>query len=77
MRALCLLASVGVTQVAALNGVTRTFYIAADEVIWDYAPTGMNQIIESPSARREPVGKKWTSPNRKGVQEVYLSRIHG
>ena len=27
---------------AANGGVTRTYYIAADEVVWDYAPTGTN-----------------------------------
>ena len=26
------------------EGVTRTYYIAADEMIWDYAPTGKNGI---------------------------------
>ena len=28
--------------VAAGGGVTRTYYIAADEVVWDYAPSGAN-----------------------------------
>ena len=28
----------------AAPGKTRTYYIAADEVQWDYAPSGMNQI---------------------------------
>src|SRR6266498_103821 len=28
----------------ALKGQTRTYYIAADEVQWDYAPSGLNQI---------------------------------
>ncbi len=27
------------------GGVTLTYYIAADEVEWDYAPTGQNQIM--------------------------------
>jgi hephaestin len=27
-----------------LNGATRTYYIAAEEVEWDYAPSGINQI---------------------------------
>lgn len=27
-----------------LKGQTRTYYIAADEVQWDYAPSGINQI---------------------------------
>src|SRR5512143_2064651 len=26
------------------KGQTRTYYIAADEVQWDYAPSGINQI---------------------------------
>lgn len=27
-----------------LGGKTRTYYIAADEVVWDYAPSGLNQV---------------------------------
>ena len=27
---------------------TRTYYIAADEVVWDYAPSGINQITGAP-----------------------------
>lgn len=27
---------------------TRTYFIAADEVVWDYAPTGINQITGEP-----------------------------
>ena len=26
------------------EGTTRTYYIAADEVVWDYAPAGINQM---------------------------------
>jgi hephaestin len=33
---------------APAPGVTRTYYIAADEVEWDYAPTGSNQITGQP-----------------------------
>src|SRR4051812_47177502 len=32
----------------AAGGVTRTYYIAADEVKWDYAPSGSNQITGQP-----------------------------
>jgi manganese oxidase len=43
----------GVTQPASLaetnyQGQTRTYYIAADEVKWDFAPTGINQITGKP-----------------------------
>jgi FtsP/CotA-like multicopper oxidase with cupredoxin domain len=32
-------------QTAASAGKTRTYYIAADEVEWDYAPSGMNKMM--------------------------------
>jgi hephaestin len=34
---------------------TRTYYIAADEVAWDYAPTGRNQITGKPFTDAENV----------------------
>ena len=30
------------------DGVTRTYYIAADQVVWDYAPKGRNEITGEP-----------------------------
>ncbi len=30
------------------TGVTRTYYIGADEVVWDYAPEGRNEITGEP-----------------------------
>jgi len=33
---------------ATAGGATRTYYIAADEVMWDYAPSGMNQTEGHP-----------------------------
>jgi len=29
-------------------GQTRTYFVAADEVVWDYAPSGINQITGKP-----------------------------
>jgi FtsP/CotA-like multicopper oxidase with cupredoxin domain len=55
--ALCAVA-VAVPAVAALalgnsrsatgGGTTRTYYIEADEVVWDYAPAGRNEITGEP-----------------------------
>ena len=28
----------------ATGGITRTYYIAAEEAIWDYGPSGMNNF---------------------------------
>jgi hephaestin len=30
------------------DGVTRTYYVAADEVDWDYLPTGLNLLTDEP-----------------------------
>ena len=35
-------------QQVATAGQTRHYYIAADEVEWDYAPSGMNRITGQP-----------------------------
>ncbi len=32
----------------AAVGPPRTYFVAADEVVWDYAPTGINQITGQP-----------------------------
>ena len=45
---LCLLAA-GCGATAANGGITRTYYVAADEEVWDYAPSDSNLIS----------GKKW------------------
>lgn len=43
---------------AAANAQTvRTYYIAADEIDWDYAPTGKNQITNAPF---DEVAQIWT-----------------
>jgi FtsP/CotA-like multicopper oxidase with cupredoxin domain len=36
------------SSTTAYVGQTRTYWIAADDVIWDYAPTGINQITGEP-----------------------------
>jgi FtsP/CotA-like multicopper oxidase with cupredoxin domain len=37
-----------VDESVASAGRTRTYYIAADELVWDYAPSGMNLITGMP-----------------------------
>ncbi len=32
----------------AAQGVTRTYYVSADDVVWDYAPSGLNRIEGGP-----------------------------
>ncbi|MBV9699271.1 MAG: hypothetical protein JO078_04005, partial [Candidatus Eremiobacteraeota bacterium] len=33
---------------AKADGQVRTYYIAADEVTWNYAPTGVDQVTGKP-----------------------------
>ena len=59
--------------VAAGGGVTRTYYIAADEVVWDYAPSGANAAEGRPFNAFE---KPWmeAGPNvagRKAKKALY------
>jgi FtsP/CotA-like multicopper oxidase with cupredoxin domain len=35
---------VGSAAAASANGAVRTYYIAADEVTWNYAPSGIDQV---------------------------------
>ena len=62
---------------AAGEGQTRTYYIAADEVVWDYAPSGTNLSEARPF---NDVERPWMEPGahfigRKAKKALY--RIHG
>ena len=46
-------------------GVQRKYYIAADQVLWDYAPDGQNDITGAPFTAEEQVFTK-QGPNRVG-----------
>jgi FtsP/CotA-like multicopper oxidase with cupredoxin domain len=52
-------------QVAAAGGVLRTYYIAADDVLWDYAPDGTNDITGKPFTEEEQTFTL-NGPNRVG-----------
>ena len=42
MKAVALLLSVLLAACLVEAGVTRTYYIAAEEIVWNYGPTGIN-----------------------------------
>jgi len=58
-------AFVAVPAAATTTGQLRTYYIAADEVLWDYAPDGTNDITGAPFTPDEDVFTK-QGPNRIG-----------
>ncbi len=51
------------------NGKTRTYFIAADEVQWDYAPSGTNLITGEPFGEVENV---FVAPGPDRVGSIYL-----
>jgi FtsP/CotA-like multicopper oxidase with cupredoxin domain len=57
----------GAAQVC--SGKTRTYYIAADEVQWDYAPSGKNLITGDPF---DEVANVFVEPGPDRVGSVYL-----
>src|SRR4051812_46499723 len=58
---------------AATSGQLRTYYIAADEVQWDYAPDGQHDITGAPFTADEDVFTK-QGPNRVG--HVYWKALY-
>jgi len=66
---------VGVNAAAATTGQVRTYYIAADEVLWDYAPDGTNDITGAPFTADEQVFTQ-QGPNRVG-HKYYKSLYRG
>jgi hypothetical protein len=59
------------TSFASTNyqGQTRTYYIAADEVKWDFAPTGINQITGKPFNDHD---KLYIENTQDRIGKVYL-----
>jgi FtsP/CotA-like multicopper oxidase with cupredoxin domain len=58
---------------AASRGRTRTYYLAADEVRWDYAPLGRNNITGRPFGEAENVFVQ-QGPDRIG--KVYIKALY-
>lgn len=67
-----------VTQTATptqFQGVTRTYYIAADEVKWNYAPTGMNVITGKPLTD-DPTTALYTQTSGDQIGSIYLKCVY-
>jgi FtsP/CotA-like multicopper oxidase with cupredoxin domain len=55
------------------QGKTHTYYIAADEVVWDYAPSGRNQIAGRPFGTEESF---WIERGPHRVGKVYKKALY-
>jgi len=55
------------------TGQTRTYYIAADEVTWDYAPTGVNRVTGKPFGDAESF---WVANGPRQVGKVVKKALY-
>ena len=60
-------------QQAATPPTTRTYFVAADEVEWDYAPSGENQISGEPFGEEENV---FVQPGPDRIGKVYTKALY-
>ena len=58
---------------AAVTAETRTYYVAADEVAWDYAPSGINEITGEPVGEDENV---FVASGRDRIGKVYRKALY-
>jgi manganese oxidase len=78
---LCAAAGLGVFLLAAdfmaasakSAGKTRTYYVAADEVNWDFAPSGRNEAMDHPFDELE---KGYAEPGPHRIGRVYKKAIY-
>ena len=76
LYALCaplFLAPVTLAAQSPETGRVRTYYIAADEVVWDYAPQGTNVIAGRPFAGIENL---WTQPGPTQIGSKYKKALY-
>ena len=60
-------------SVVPAGGVTRSYFISSDEVAWNYAPTGLNQITGAPF---DTVAKTYLERGPRRVGPVYLKCLY-
>ena len=58
---------------ATPEGKTRTYYVAADEVNWDYAPSGRDEAMGHPF---DAIAKGYTEPGPHRIGRVYKKAIY-
>eukprot|EP00026_Physarum_polycephalum_P003368 Phypoly_transcript_03379.p1 GENE.Phypoly_transcript_03379~~Phypoly_transcript_03379.p1 ORF type:complete len:694 (+),score=80.95 Phypoly_transcript_03379:340-2421(+) len=73
MQAIFTVLPSGVPYVPAVTGVTRYYYIAADEVEWDYTPLGYNRVYGRNFTEEESVQ---TTNSNSTVGSKYLKALY-
>jgi hephaestin len=58
---------------ARAEGKTRTYYIAVDEIDWDYTPMGMDQMMGMPFDRKTAM---WFEQGKHQIGRVYRKAVY-
>lgn len=66
-------ASAFAQQPAGLTGKTHTYYVAADEVEWDYAPSGLDHMT---GKQPEHMAKVFVEQGPKRIGKVYRKALY-
>ncbi|HEY2473585.1 MAG TPA: multicopper oxidase domain-containing protein [Candidatus Cybelea sp.] len=70
---LFVLALISSASAAQADGQVRTYYIAADEVTWNYAPTGINQIT---GKQFDGMERAYTTQDSHHIGSTYRKAIY-
>ena len=59
--------------IAAPKGKTRTYYVAADEVTWNYAPSGRDEAMGMPF---DSIAKVFTQSGPHQIGSIYKKAVY-
>jgi hephaestin len=62
-----------VREVRSGAGSTHTYYVAADEVVWDFAPSGRDQITGQPF---DAVSRQFAEPGPGSIGHVARKSLY-
>ncbi len=71
--AVVLVAGTTMFQLRRAGGVTHTYYIAADAVVWDYAPTGRDETTGRPFGEEQAF---WVEQGPHKIGKVYKKALY-
>jgi FtsP/CotA-like multicopper oxidase with cupredoxin domain len=70
--AMCLVVC-SLSALAAADGKTRTYYVAVDEINWDYMPSGMDQMTGKPY---DHMAMMWAEQGKDRIGKVYRKAVY-
>ena len=71
--ALVLFGTLAITPAACAEGQTRTYYVAVDEVDWDYTPMGLDQMMGMPF---DKAAKMYVETDKHQIGRIYRKAVY-